>query len=28
VFTKEDSDPTLVYRFHGGNKSYRDGVAS
>jgi glycosyltransferase involved in cell wall biosynthesis len=28
VFTKVDSDPTWVYRHHGGNKSYNMGVAS
>ncbi len=28
VFTKVDSDPTWVYRHHGGNKSYNNGVAS
>lgn len=28
VFTKVDSDPTWVYRHHGGNKSYNHGVAS
>lgn len=27
-FVRAESDPTWVYRFHGGNKSFRDGVAA
>lgn len=27
-FVRVDSEPTWVYRFHGGNKSYRGGVAA
>jgi len=27
-FVRADSEPTWVYRHHGGNKSYHDGVAS
>jgi glycosyltransferase involved in cell wall biosynthesis len=27
-FRKADSGPTWIYRFHGGNKSYNNGVAS